>query len=98
MKRYEITKLKLDKSGVRVYGTTYYPRIPIKNSDQFIYTRVGDRLDNLAHKYYQDNTLWWILAKANGIKGKIALKPSILLRIPGDIMGILEKFEDLNQR
>ena len=98
MKRYETTNVNLDKSGLRAYRTTYYPPIPIKNSDQFIYTRVGDRLDNLAHKYYQDNTLRWILAKANGIKGKIALKPAILLRIPGDIMRILEKFEDLNRR
>ena len=47
MKRYSTTKQKLDKSGTRVYSTTYYPEIPIENSDTFIYTKDGDRLDNL---------------------------------------------------
>jgi|TARA_R110000782_G_scaffold59880_1_gene124052 hypothetical protein len=97
MKRYERTGIKLDKSGLRVYSTTLYPEMPIENSDKFIHTKVGDRLDTLAHKHYGDTSLWWILSKANGIKGKIALKPAVLLRIPGDVMSIIEKFEDLNQ-
>ena len=55
MKRYSTTRQKFDKSGVRVYSTTYYPEIPISNNDVFIVSREGDRLDNLAHKYYSDN-------------------------------------------
>ena len=38
MKRYSKTGIKRDKSGVRVYNTTFYPTIPIDDSDQFIYT------------------------------------------------------------
>tara|TARA_B100000424_G_scaffold260734_1_gene244903 strand:- start:254 stop:550 length:297 start_codon:yes stop_codon:yes gene_type:complete len=98
MNRYEKTKIKLDKTGIRTYTTTYYPSIPIENSDKFIVTKTGDRLDNLAFKYYGDTTLWWILAKANGIRGKVALAPSEILRIPGNIRNILEKFDDLNRR
>jgi len=98
MRRYETTRQKLDQSGTAVYTTTYYPEMPIENTDMFVYSRVGDRLDTLAHKHYNDITLWWILAKANGIKGKIALEPATLIRIPGDVIGILEKFEDLNQQ
>ena len=75
MKRYSSTREKFDKSGVRVYSTTYYPEIPISNNDSFIVSKEGDRLDNLAHKYYSDNTLWWVIAKANVIKCKSALKP-----------------------
>ena len=52
MKRYSSTREKFDKSGVRVYSTTYYPEIPISNNDSFIVSKEGDRLDNLAHKYY----------------------------------------------
>ena len=97
MKRYNSTETKIDKSGVEVYRTTYYPPIPIQDSDTFIYSVDGDRLDSLAYKYYGDNTLWWIIAKANGIRGKIALTPSEVLRIPGDITTILENFRELNE-
>ena len=95
--RYKNTKLGRDKNGVRFYKPTIVPNIPIKDSDIFVYPVYGDRFDTLAHRYYNDSNLWWIIAKANGIKGKIGLEPSTLIRIPGDVVGILEKFEDLNQ-
>ena len=88
----------MDKSGLRVYATTYYPEIPIEDSDQFIFTKEGDRLDSLSFNYYGDTTLWWIIAKANGIKGKVALNPETILRIPGNIVQIIEKFKNLNKQ
>ena len=97
MKRYNLTRRKINKSGMRVYSTTYYPQIPIGNSDTFIFTKEGDRLDNLADTYYGDNTLWWIIAKANGIRGKIALEPATPLRIPGNAIAIVEKFRHINK-
>ena len=96
MKRYSTTRRKIDKSGIRVLSTTYYPEIPIGNSDKFIMSKDGDRLDNLAHNYYRDNTLWWVIAKANGIKGKVALEVATPLRIPANITTIIEKFRNLN--
>ncbi len=97
MKRYSTTRQKFDKSGVRVYSTTYYPEIPIANNDVFIISKEGDRLDNLAHKYYSDNSLWWIIAKANGIKGISALRPGENLRIPLNIQRIIEDFRNINK-
>ena len=41
-------------------------------------------------------TLWWIISKANGIKGQAGLKPGQLLRIPGQVEEILSNFRDLN--
>ena len=96
MNRYQRTKVKLDKSGLRVFGTTYYPDIPIENSDKFVMSRLGDRVDMLAHKYYGDVTLWWIIAKANGLGGKAGLEPGVTLRIPGNVQGIIDKFIKLN--
>ena len=96
MNRYSSTKKKLDKSGLRVYKTTYYPTIPISDNDKFIYPVEGSRLDSLAFKYYGDNTLWWIIAKVNDIKGKPALSSDKIIRIPGDITNIIEKFNNLN--
>ena len=97
MNRYATTRRKRDKSGLTVYTTTHYPEIPIQNSDKFILSKEGDRLDTLAFKFYGDTTLWWIIAKASGIRGKVALKPTTPLRIPGNAAQIIEKFTILNQ-
>jgi hypothetical protein len=98
MKRYESTPVKFDKSGVRVYSTTYYPDIKLSDSDIFIYPQEGQRLDTLAYKYYGDVSLWWIIAKANGVKGKVALSSDNPIRIPSNTAGILQEFDNLNNR
>ena len=92
--RYSNTKVKRDKSGIRVYKTTYYPDIPISDNDQFIYPRYGERLDLLAHRFYV--TLWWEIAKANGLKGKVFVPQNTEIRIPGNISKVLEDFNNLN--
>ena len=74
-----------------------YPKIPIRDSDIFLYPKYGDRLDNLAHKYYGDVSLWWIIAKANEMsKGHIAPDPEVKLRIPTEIDDILESVVSSN--
>ena len=96
MKRYNNTTQKVDKSGIRVYQTTYYPEIKISDNDVFILPKEGERLDSLAYKYYGDVSLWWVIAKANGIKG-VAVPPlDEPIRIPGNITNIIENFNDLN--
>ena len=96
MNRYGNTKKKIDKDGKIVYSTTYYPTIPVEDTDIFIRTVFGTRLDNLAHQYYGDVSLWWVIAKANGVRGQVAFKPGTLLRIPGNISKILGNFRKLN--
>ena len=97
MKRYATTKRNLDKSGVEVYRTTYYPEITISDADIFIYPVEGERLDTLANRFYGDTTLWWVIAKANGIKGKVVTSVDEILRIPGNITRILENFRNINR-
>ena len=97
MKRYENNKINTDKDGKRVYTTTYYPSIPLSNTDQFIQTKDGTRLDTIAQEFYGDISLWWIIAKANGIRGFTSLKSGIKLRIPSNVSDILEKFKNLNR-
>ena len=48
--RYKNTKIKIGSNGKRVFKPTMYPKIPIRDSDIFLYPKFGDRLDNLAHK------------------------------------------------
>ena len=97
MKRYDKTPIKKSKEGFRVYSTTYYPSIPLSDSDIFITTKESSRLDSLANQYYGDYSLWWVLAKANGIRGKTVLKAGQILRIPGQLSEILDKFEEINE-
>ena len=95
--RYNHTKVKTSRDGKRVFKPTIYPRIPIKDSDIFIYPKFGDRLDNLAHKYYKDTSLWWIIAKANGLdEAHIGLEVDKQIRIPTYINHILNSLEDLS--
>ena len=100
MERYSNTRIKRKLNGDRVYSYTLYPKIPIKNSDVFISPVYGTRLDTLANQYYQDSSLWWIIAQANGIKGFTALYTKNFkgeLRIPTQIQDILNNFESMNR-
>ena len=98
MSRYRFTKQRIDKdTGNRVYGTTIYPKIPLEDTDIFVHSIEGDRLELLAHKYYGDETLWWIIAKANSLRnGKFALKAGQQLRIPQNIEQILTSLRTIN--
>ena len=98
MSRYKDTIVKLDKdSGSRVYGLTIYPRIPIQDGDLFISPTEGDRLESLAFRYYEDTSLWWVIAEANNLRdGRFALDPNKELRIPINLAPILLEFRDLN--
>ena len=95
--RYTHTSIKKNKDGKRVFKPTIYPKIPIKDSDIFIYPKFGDRLDNLAHKYYEDVSLWWIIAKANDLdEAHIGLEVDKQIRIPMDTQPILNKLKEMS--
>ena len=95
--RYNHTTIKKNKEGKRVFKPTMYPRIPIRDSDIFIYPRFGDRLDVLAHKYYKDVSLWWIIAKANGLDAAhIGLEVDNQIRIPTNIQSVIDKLKKMS--
>jgi len=95
--RYKNTKIKIGSNGKRVFKPTMYPKIPIRDSDIFLYPKFGDRLDNLAHKYYGDVSLWWIIAKANNLDAAhIGLEVDKQIRIPVDINLILDALIDMS--
>ena len=97
MSRYSSTPRKINKKGQRVLVPTLYPTISLSDSDQFVYPKDGERLDNLAYKYYNDSSLWWIIAQANELgKGRTILNPNFQIRIPGNIETILSDYNKLN--
>ena len=99
MDRYKFTRIiKSKDTGNRVYKSTFYPKIKIENTDKFVYPIDGDRLESLAHRYYGDSTLWWIIAQANNIRdGSFGLKPDKQIRIPMEIAKILKDFRTINE-
>ncbi len=80
------------------HRTAIHPAIARDNTDLFIRTRAGDRLDNLAYEFYEDVTLWWIIANANNLgKGTFAVPPGTKLRIPLRVADIINEFTDYNR-
>ena len=95
--RYKYTSIKTNKKGKRVFRPTMYPKIPIQDSDVFIYPKFGDRLDTLAQKYYEDMSLWWIIAKANNLdEAHIGLEVDKQIRIPTNIDFIINRLKDMS--
>ena len=94
--RYKDTAIKLNRKKKPVFKPTMYPKIPLRDSDVFIYPKFGDRLDNLAHKYYGDVSLWWIIAKANNLDAAhIGLEVDNQIRIPINIDFILNRLKNM---
>ncbi len=99
MNRHKYAKIIKDKVGKRALGSTILPNIPIGNTDIYIYSKEGDRLDLLANQYYNDTTLWWIIAKANHLgKGSLHIEPGKQIRIPMDLQTVYAILEQKNVR
>lgn len=96
-------KIEMDGSikHVRRISSTYYPEFNTE-SDVFIISQQGDRLDLLANEYYGDETLWFVIARANNIgHGSIVIEPGKVIRIPNygensGMQGLLSNFNKGN--
>ena len=96
--RYQNIKILKTEEGKRYKKTTVYPMMVKSVDDKYIIGMQGDRLDNLAHKYYGDARLWWILARANYLgKGDLSVPIGKQLRIPKDYLSIMDEYRTLNK-
>lgn len=105
MKRYSnIQKIKNTNENVGVLGTAYhrpnfYPEIPLSENDIYVITDFGDRLDLLANQFYDDVTLYWVIASANPNSinfGSLFINEGTQLRIPTNLSEILRSYNNLN--
>ena len=85
--------------GKPYYKGKVYPNIPLSETDVYIITNIGDRLDSLAYSYYNDVNYWWIISAANNnvTKGSLYPVPGTQLRIPTDLNAVLNLFDQFNQ-
>jgi hypothetical protein len=99
MSRYDNpTYLKTDQNVPYEKGK-FYPNIPLSESDIYIITTIGDRLDYLAHLYYNDSEAWWVISVANNnvTKGSLFPIPGTQLRIPQNISSVLRQYDNFNR-
>lgn len=98
MNRYNesTNSLLRTESGKQFFKTTRYPNIPASVYDTYIVASDADFLDTLALKYYNDKSLYWIIAQANGCIGKWSITPGLTLRIPYNKDAILTEFNRIN--
>ena len=91
--RYENNQIKKTNDGRTVYRSKIYPSIPLRDTDIYVATETGDRLDTLANQYYNDSSLWWIIASANNLhNAPFGLEDGTILRIPTNYIEILNNF------
>jgi hypothetical protein len=97
MNRYNSIDIKKSEEGRNYIATVIYPAIPRSSNDTYTMTTDGDRYDTLAFQFYNDSSLWWIIAVANTFRtSALPLKPGVQLRIPADTETIISDFIELN--
>ena len=98
MSRYDNPIIKITNSGKQYFKSKFYPNIPLSETDDYVITTIGDRLDSLAYSYYRDSTLWWVISMANNnvTKGSLFPEPGTQLRIPTNINAVIELYNQYN--
>jgi len=83
--RYKNNNILYTQSNKRYLSTTNTYSIKPEIDDVYVISKRGDRLDLLANQYYNDVTLWTLIARANHLSGgSIFIEPGIRLRIPNN--------------
>ena len=98
MGRYTNIQEFFTDTGKKFKGTTKYPDIPLSFDDIYVYTDEGDRFDILAHKYYGDSTLWWIISAGNPQLNQMSMFPplGVQIRIPMNVGAVISQFNKFN--
>ena len=96
--RYQNNETKKLNDGRVVYKSKVYPKIPKSDKDIYVVTQGGDRLDTLAYQFYEDSSLWWIIARANNLgKGDLTIPNGTQVRIPQDTQTIIDIYNEINR-
>ena len=99
MSRYDNPTILKTSQNVPYEKGKYYPNIPLLESDIYVITTIGDRLDYLAYLYYNDSEAWWIISAANNnvTKGSLFPIPGTQLRIPQNLSDVMHLFNNFNK-
>ena len=91
---------KTEDTKKQHFNTMLYPTIEQLSTDTYITTSQSDRLDLLAHKYYGDSGLYWIISIANNLlTDSFFIQPGTQLCIPSRdrISNIFAELKNMNE-
>jgi hypothetical protein len=96
--RYENIKQITTMDGITYKSNTIYPEVPLSENDFYVITSAGDRYDTLAQQFYNDYSLWWIIAAANNSQqASLNVEPGVQIRIPANPSQIVSQFNQVNK-
>ena len=94
---FGIKTVRLNMTGSQYYTNSVYPDIPATDDDYYVIATLGDRLDLIAYNFYEDSSLWWIIAIANALPGDSVYPPiGAQLRIPVNPQNIVATYKNAN--
>lgn len=97
--RYRDTKHLRTTDGTEYIANAIYPDIPLSDQDYYVMSTGGDRYDTLAQQFYNDHTLWWIIAMVNNSeRASLIVQPGVQLRIPANKDKIVELYNQVNKK
>jgi hypothetical protein len=96
--RYENIKQITTTDGITYKSNTIYPEVPLSENDFYVITSAGDRYDTLAQQFYNDYSLWWVIAAANNSQqASLNVEPGVQIRIPANQSQIISQFNQVNK-
>jgi hypothetical protein len=73
----------LELGGVECWELPEYPTISAEPDDVLYTVARTDRIDLLAHRFYNSSELWWVIALANGFRLLPSdMRENMVLRVP----------------
>ena len=67
-------------------------RLAVRRGDivtQKLILKEGDRLDQIAAKFYGDGRYWWVIAAASNIGWWLQAPPGVVIRVPTDLSVVM---------
>lgn len=96
MRRYSNIQV-LTKDSKKYYTNSVYPTIPESEDDIYLIASEGDRYDKLALQFYEDSSLWWIIAASNNEqRAALIPTPGSQIRIPANKELALQLYREIN--
>ena len=80
--RYRRCELLRDPENRRYLARMETRKYPCAPDDRFYMVQPGDRVDNLAYKFFGDSQYWWVICEMNDILFPLPLEPGTILRYP----------------
>tara|TARA_R100001079_G_C4363545_1_gene116043 strand:+ start:261 stop:563 length:303 start_codon:yes stop_codon:yes gene_type:complete len=98
MNRYDTIDRYKTEEGKAYITNPIYPFIPESENDTYIIAGVADRYDVLALEFYNDSSLWWIIASSNNHqRASLNATPGAQLRIPADKELAIRLYNEVNK-